>query len=101
MLQGHLDEWGLILLPEFKHPIRMPVAPGRVLDDDFKPRDEGRVLRRQRVNWAEIPLLVEETPYIAADLSADRLFRIDGGQSGFDELARLALRDGLTDANFR
>ena len=44
-----------------EHPIRMPVAPGGVLDNDFNPRDEGRVLCGQRVNRADVPVLVE--PY--------------------------------------
>jgi hypothetical protein len=39
MLHGRLHERRLILQPHLEHPIRMSVARGRVLDDDFKPGD--------------------------------------------------------------
>src|SRR6516165_10587318 len=39
MLHGHLNILSRILEADFEHAIRMPITPGRVLDDDFKPRD--------------------------------------------------------------
>jgi hypothetical protein len=39
MLHGHLNIRSRIHEADFEHAIRMPITPGRVLDDAFKPRD--------------------------------------------------------------
>ena len=62
-----------ILEADFEHPIRVPVAPGSVLDDDLKPRNKGRILCGKCVNRADVPVLVEQAPNVATDIGGPPL----------------------------